>query len=63
MQELLEQGLDREKLLYLNFEDERLFGFQVTDFQTILDVYYARHPEFKSVECHMFFGLFTDLRL
>jgi hypothetical protein len=32
MQELLEQGLDREKLLYLNFEDERLFGFQVTDF-------------------------------
>lgn len=55
MLELLEQGLDREKLLYLNFEDERLFGFQVTDFQTILDVYYARHPEFKSVECHIFF--------
>ena len=55
MLELLEQGLDRERLLYLNFEDERLFGFQVTDFQTILDVYYARHPEFKSLTCHMFF--------
>jgi len=55
MQELLAEGIDRERLLYLNLEDDRLFGFAISDFQTILDVYYARNPELKQLECHFFF--------
>ncbi|MCK5717786.1 MAG: ATP-binding protein [Thiomargarita sp.] len=44
-----------EKLLYLNFEDDRLLGFTVHDFQIILDVYYAKYPEFRDTTCHFFF--------
>ncbi|MFP4260241.1 MAG: ATP-binding protein [Opitutales bacterium] len=53
--ELLASGIERERILYLNFEDDRLFGFGLSDFQTILDVFYAAAPEKKSVHCYFFF--------
>ena len=39
MQELLREGIPLNRILYLNFDDDRLFGFTVSDFQSILDVY------------------------
>lgn len=45
MQHKLNQGLDKEKILYINFEDDRLSRFQANDFQTILDVYFQIYPE------------------
>lgn len=53
--ELLGCGIERERILYLNFEDDRLFGFALSDFQTILDVFYAGAPEKKSTRCYFFF--------
>ena len=53
--ELLASGIERERILYLNFEDDRLFGFGLSDFQTILDVFYAGAPEKKSTHCYFFF--------
>ena len=55
IQELLEVGVKRQQVLYLNFEDERLLDFRVTDFQAILDIYYGRFPENKDLECYFFF--------
>ncbi len=55
IEELLASGMERERILYLNFEDDRLFGFGLSDFQTILDVFYAGAPEKKSAHCHFFF--------
>ncbi len=52
---LLEAGVQLEKLLYLNFEDDRLFDFTVSDFQTILDVYYGKYPEHQGTKCYFFF--------
>ncbi len=54
MQELLTQGLVKERLLYLNFEDERLLPFTTRDFQTILETYYRKFPAFKEQECYLF---------
>lgn len=55
MRELIDSGTDKSRLLYLNFEDDRLLGFNAGDFQTILDLYYARFPENKDRLCHFFF--------
>ncbi len=55
MQELVDSGIAKNRLLYLNFEDDRLFDFTVGDFRTILDVYYARFPENKNCLCYFFF--------
>jgi predicted AAA+ superfamily ATPase len=44
MHELLSIGLEKEKILYLNFEDDRLAGFKIDDFQTIMDVYFELYP-------------------
>jgi hypothetical protein len=54
MQELLNTGIAKERLLYLNFEDDRLLPFSAADFQTILDNYYRKFPSFKTMECHFF---------
>ena len=55
MQTLLKQGVPKDNILYLNFEDDRLFGFELSDCQTILDVFYAQQPEKKSEHCYFFF--------
>ena len=55
MRELLDSGISKDRLLYLNFEDERLFGFALKDFQTILDVYYERYPDNRAQVCYFFF--------
>lgn len=39
MQELLREGRTWDEMLYLNFEDDRLLGFNVHDFDTILEVH------------------------
>lgn len=48
-------GVPIEKILYLNFEDDRLLGFTVSDFQAILDTYYGKYPEHHNIKCHFFF--------
>ncbi len=42
----IRQGIAKEKILYINFEDDRLSRFTVDDFQTILDVYFQLYPQF-----------------
>lgn len=42
MNELVSQGVDRDDIVYVNFEDERLIGFDTEDFNKILEVQYSR---------------------
>jgi len=43
----VEQGIPRERLPYLNFEDERLATFGVEDFAALVEEYYRRFPTFR----------------
>lgn len=43
MQERLNQGVPRERLVYLNFEDERLPGLEAEALTFVLDEYYRTH--------------------
>ena len=54
MTELIAAGTDKTQLLYLNFEDDRLYGFKVNDCQSILDAFYSLYPENRQKECYFF---------
>lgn len=54
MQELMASGVGKERLLYINFEDERLQPFSSNDLQDILGTYYRKYPDFKKQRCYLF---------
>jgi len=54
MRELLADGVPKRRLLYVNFEDERLMPFAAVDFQEILDAYYRKFPALKDQRCYLF---------
>jgi predicted AAA+ superfamily ATPase len=45
IRDLLQKGIKKEQILYLNFEDDRLANFKTENFQEILDAYYDLFPE------------------
>ena len=51
----LEQGFDREGLVYFNFEDERLAGMTAADLQIVVEEYYRLHPERRDRRRVVFF--------
>ncbi len=55
MRELMAQGVARERLLYLNFEDDRLAGLTVHDLKWIPECFYALNPKVRKQTCHFFF--------
>lgn len=54
MTDLLAAGLPKDRLLYLNFEDDRLLPLNVQDMDAILETYFRRYPENKSHRCTFF---------
>lgn len=56
MQDLMADGLDAHKLLYINFEDERLAAMQKNNFQDILAAYFELYPQYlHRGDIHFFF--------
>lgn len=53
--ELLAQGFDRSRLLYLNFEDERLLPLDTPDLSRIVEAFYRRFPASREQPCWFFF--------
>ncbi|ETR68605.1 MAG: hypothetical protein OMM_10355 [Candidatus Magnetoglobus multicellularis str. Araruama] len=58
IQDYLKQGVDRSRLVYLNFEDERLIDMTVNDLHWIIDEYYALYPENRSQPVFFFWMKF-----
>lgn len=36
VQDLIKDGVERNQIIYINFDDERLLGFNINDFEDIL---------------------------
>ncbi len=47
---LMSQGIPRDRIIYVNFEDERLSGIQTKDLQSLLDVYFELNPQNEKSE-------------
>ncbi len=55
MRRLLSQGVDKRQILYLNFEDDRLLPFEVSDFDLILRAHDELFPSFIKKKKYLFF--------
>lgn len=55
IKDLIASGIKKKKILYLNFEDDRLLEFNVNNFQEIIDVYFGKYPEHRNARCYFFF--------
>lgn len=53
--DLLEQGISRERILWIGFDDERFAQMTVSDLDLILDAYRELHPEIPLKDVWMFF--------
>jgi predicted AAA+ superfamily ATPase len=51
----LEASVGRERILYINFEDERILPLEVKDLDSILEAYYELYPENVNRKLHLFF--------
>ena len=54
MHDLVKQGTPRDRILYVNFEDDRLAGATTEQLQWLTEFYYARKPSNREVTCHFF---------
>ena len=54
MRKLIESGISQERILYLNFEDERL-NLNAGHLDLVLQAYHELYPEPKLKECYFFF--------
>jgi len=54
MNELLASGVSKDRMLHVNFEDDRLMGMTVEDLRYVPDVYYQMFPENRSRLCYFF---------
>ena len=53
--DLLAQGIDKQRIFYMNFEDERLLPISSSDLSVILNLYYEMFPAHKTQKVYMFF--------
>ncbi|HEY6555254.1 MAG TPA: AAA family ATPase [Vicinamibacteria bacterium] len=53
--DLLARGIDGSRLLYLNFEDERLLPLETADLARIPEAFYRRFPSSREHPCWFFF--------
>ena len=55
MSELVTGGTPKERLLYVNFDDERIYPLTATDLARIPETFFRLYPDNKSRRCHFFF--------
>lgn len=53
--ERIASGIERSRLLYLNFEDERLLPLTAADLSRVPDAFYRRYPANREKLCWFFF--------
>lgn len=51
---LLNSGVSRERMLFINFEDERLLPMSGKELGELLDAFYSLYPENHDRECYLF---------
>ena len=55
IKKLIQNGIDRKNIIYINFEDDRLFPIKLSEMDAILQAYYELYPEKIEDEKYLFF--------
>ena len=53
--ETLQKRIDPAGIVYLNFEDDRLFPLELQNLNEIMESYYELHPEKRAEKIYLFF--------
>ncbi|OGL41721.1 MAG: hypothetical protein A2161_02535 [Candidatus Schekmanbacteria bacterium RBG_13_48_7] len=53
--DLLKQDIDKNRILYINFEDERFYPFETSDFNILVKTYYELYPALRDEKVYLFF--------
>ncbi len=61
--EKLRKKIPRENIFYINFDDERLFPFELKDLQWITEAYYELFPAKKNETVYAFFDEVQEVKL
>lgn len=61
MRELLAQGVPIERLVHINFDDDRLTGLTVEDLRKIVDIHAEMFPAAAADRCHYFLDELQDV--
>jgi len=51
---LLESGVPKSRILYINFEDDRLLPLSQTKLAKLVDAFYSLYPENHEAKCYLF---------
>ena len=55
MNDLLSSGIPKDRILHVNFEDDRLMGITAEDLRYVPEVYYQMYPDNHGKRCYFFF--------
>ncbi len=58
----LRKKVPAEQLLYINFEDDRLFGMELSDMNTLLEAYFTLYPSAQNKLVYFFFDEIQRIR-
>lgn len=59
---LIKKGISKEKIVYLNFEDDRILPLDFKDLNFILEAYFELYPENKKEEIFLFFDEIQNIK-
>ena len=52
---LLSKGVPKKCIVYINFEDDRLFSLNIEDMNDLIEAYYSLYPSTKDLKKYFFF--------
>lgn len=61
VRELIAAGVRRDRVLYLNFDDDRLYGIGIEDLKYIPEIFYKLNPDNRLEKVYFFFDEIQDV--
>ncbi len=62
IQKLIKQGVAKERILYLNLEDDRILPLNFQELNLILEAYFELYPENKNKKIYLFFDEIQNIK-
>ncbi len=59
---ILDSGIAKERIVYLNFEDDRILPLNFKELDSILEAYFELYPENKKKEVYLFFDELQNIK-
>lgn len=62
IKKLLTEGINKERILYINFEDPKLVSLELSDLSSLLEVFYEIYPQNKRKKVWFFFDEIQNVK-